>query len=311
MQLSDLNVFTEPQQGATYGMLLTLAQRAEVLGFGGFFRSDHFLAMGGVSGLPGPTDAWITLGGLARETTTIRLGTLVTPITFRGPGLLAVSVAQVDRMSDGRVELGIGAGWYEAEHSAYGFDFPDASARFDDLEDQLAILEGMWNTPVGGTFTYAGKVHSVTNSPGLPKPVQQPLPIIMGGGGPRRTPALTARYASEFNVGFQSVATFIEWKQRVDAACAAIGRTRPMRYSLAIVVCAGATEADVARRAAAIGRTPEQLREDGAAGSAEDVAATLRQYIDAGCERIYLQILDVSDLDHLDFIANEVAPLIA
>lgn len=311
MQLSDLNIFTEPQQGATYGMLLTLAQRAEVMGFGGFFRSDHFLAMGGVSGLPGPTDAWITLGGLARETTTIRLGTLVTPITFRGPGLLAVSVAQVDRMSDGRVELGIGAGWYEAEHTAYGFDFPDAPTRFDDLEDQLAILEGLWNTPVGETFSYAGKVHSVTNSPGLPKPVQQPLPIIMGGGGPKRTPALSARYASEFNVGFQPVATFIDWKERVDAACVAIGRDRPMRYSLAIVVCAGATEADVARRAAAIGRTPEQLREDGAAGSAEDVAATLREYIDAGCERIYLQILDVSDLDHLDFIANEVAPLIA
>ena len=143
MQLSDLCIFTEPQQGATYTMLLALAQRAELLGFGGFFRSDHFLSMGAVSGLPGPTDAWVTLGGLARETTTIRLGTLVTPVTFRGPGLLAISVAQVDRMSDGRIELGIGAGWYEAEHTAYGFDFPDAPARFDDLEDQLAIIEEM------------------------------------------------------------------------------------------------------------------------------------------------------------------------
>jgi F420-dependent oxidoreductase-like protein len=311
MQLSDLCIFTEPQQGATYGMLLTLAQRAEVLGFGGFFRSDHFLSMGSVSGLPGPTDAWVTLGGLARETNTIRLGTLVTPITFRGPGLLAISVAQVDRMSDGRIELGIGAGWYEAEHTAYGFAFPDAPTRFDDLEDQLAILEGLWNTPLGETFSYAGKVHSVTNSPGLPKPLQHPVPIIMGGGGPTRTPALSARYATEYNVGFQSVATFIERKQRVEEACTAIGREHPMRYSLAIVTCAGRTESDVARRAAAIRQDPATLRRDGAAGSAEEVAAKLRTYIDAGCERIYLQILDVSDLDHLDFIANEVAPLLA
>ena len=310
MQLSDLCIFTEPQQGASYDTLLALAQRAEALGFGGFFRSDHFLAMGGVSGLPGPTDAWVTLGGLARETSTIRLGTLVTPITFRGPGLLAISVAQVDQMSGGRIELGIGAGWYEAEHTAYGFDFPDARTRFDDLEDQLAILDGMWNAPVGETFSYTGKVHSVTDSPGLPKPIQHPVPIIMGGGGPTRTPALSARYASEHNVGFRPVATFIERKQRVDAACAAIGRDRPIRYSVAIVVCAGGSEADVARRAAAIGRTPQQLREDGAAGSAEEVAATLREYTDAGCERIHLQILDVSDLDHLDFIANEVAPLL-
>ncbi|HEX3090703.1 MAG TPA: LLM class F420-dependent oxidoreductase [Ilumatobacteraceae bacterium] len=311
MQLSDLCVFTEPQQGATYDMLLAVAQRAEILGYGGFFRSDHFLAMGGVSGLPGPTDAWVTLAGLARDTSRIRLGTLVTPITFRGPGLLAISVAQVDRMSDGRIELGIGAGWYEAEHTAYGFPFPDAAARFDDLEDQLAIIEGLWNTPIGETFSYSGKVHSVVDSPGLPKPVQDPLPIIMGGGGPTRTPALSARYATEYNVGFQPVAKFIERKQRIDAACAAVGRGRPMKYSLAIVVCAGATEDDVARRAAAIGQPVEKLREAGVAGSAEEVAAKLREYIDAGCERFFLQILDVSDLDHLDFIADEVAPLLA
>ena len=311
MQLSDLCIFTEPQQGASYETLLTLAQRAEALGFGGFFRSDHFLVMGDGSGLPGPTDAWVTLGGLARETTTIRLGTLVTPITFRGPGLLAISVAQVDHMSNGRIELGLGAGWYEAEHTAYGFDFPDAPTRFDDLEDQLAIIDGLWNTPTGETFSYAGKVHSVTNSPGLPKPMQQRLPIIMGGGGPTRTPALSARYADEYNVGFRPVESFIERKKRVEAACEAINRDRPMRYSTAIVVCAGESESDVARRAAAIGRTPEQLREDGAAGSAEETAATLRGYIDAGCDRIYLQILDVSDLDHVEFIANEVAPLLA
>ena len=172
MQLADLRIFTEPQQGATYDTLLAVAQRTEALGFGAFFRSDHYLKMGDVSGLPGPTDAWITLAGLARDTSTIRLGTLVSPVTFRSPGLLAISVAQVDQMSGGRVELGLGAGWYEAEHTAYGFDFPSTGARFDSLTDQLAIIDGMWSTPIGETFSYAGTAHSVVDSPGLPKPVQ-------------------------------------------------------------------------------------------------------------------------------------------
>lgn len=310
MQLSDLCIFTEPQQGASYDTILAVAQRAEALGFGGFFRSDHYLKMGDVTGLPGPTDAWITLGGLARETSTIRLGTLVTPVTFRGPGLLAISVAQVDQMSGGRIELGIGAGWYEAEHTAYGFDFGDTAGRFDNLTDQLAIIDGLWNTPIGETFTYSGKMHSISESPGLPKPVQQPVPIIIGGGGRSRTPALAAQYASEFNVAFAPVEAFIERKQRVETACAGIGRIRPMRYSLALVVCAGATEAEISRRAAAIGRQPAELRENGAAGSAQETAATIRRFIDAGAERIYLQVLDLSDLDHLDFIAHDVAPLL-
>ncbi len=311
MQLTDLCIFTEPQQGASYDTLLAVAQRAESLGFGGFFRSDHYLAMGQSSGLPGPTDAWVTLAGLARETSTIRLGTLVSPVTFRSPGLLAISVAQVDQMSRGRIELGIGAGWYEAEHFAYGFDFPEVAKRFDGLADQLAIIEGLWNTPAGETFSYTGTVHSVTDSPGLPKPVQQPLPIIMGGGGPSRTPALSARYATEFNTAFHSLSVFAERKQRVDAACAVIDRKHPIRHSIALVACVGATEADVDRRAAAIGLTSTQAREKGAAGSPEETAATIRAFVDAGAERVYLQILDLSDLDHLDIIANEVAPLLA
>jgi len=311
MQLSDLCIFTEPQQGATYDDLSAVARRAEALGFGGFFRSDHFLKMGSVTGLPGPTDAWVTLGGLARDTSTIRLGTLVSPVTFRSPGLLAVSVAQVDQMSGGRVELGIGGGWYEAEHTAYAFDFGTQGSRSDRLEDQLAIITGMWSTPVGETFNFSGKIYSVANSPGLPKPLQARLPIIMGGSGPKRTPALAARHADEFNVSFKPLDTFIEQKERVSAACTAANRTRPMRYSAALVVCAGESEADVARRAAAIGRSPAQLREDGAAGSAGETAATIRKYHDAGCDRIYLQVLDLTDLDHLDFIATEVAPLLA
>ncbi len=256
MQLSDLCIFTEPQQGASYDTLLAVAQRAETLGFGGFFRSDHFLVMGEASGLPGPTDAWVTLAGLARETSTIRLGTLVTPVTFRGPGLLAISVAQVDQMSGGRIELGIGAGWYEAEHTAYGFDFPDAPARFDNLTDQLAIIEGLWSTPVGETFSYAGTVHSVTNSPGLPKPVQQPCADHHRWRRPVTHACAGARYATRVQRRVsRSVATFIEAQgsrrgsMRSDRSATARCATR--RHS---TVCAGATDADVARRAAAIGR---------------------------------------------------------
>jgi F420-dependent oxidoreductase-like protein len=310
MQLSDLFIFTEPQQGATYDTLLAVAQRTEALGFGGFFRSDHYLKMGSVSGLPGPTDAWLTLGALARETSRIRLGTLVSPITFRGPGLLAISAAQVDHMSGGRVELGIGAGWYEAEHKAYGFPFPSTAERFDDLADQLAIIDGLWSTPVGETFSYSGTVHTVTDSPGLPKPVQQPVPIIIGGGGPRRTPALAARYATEYNTAFASLDTFIERRLRVEAACEAVGRKQPLRWSAALVVCTGANEAEVSRRAAALGREPSELRQNGAAGTAEEAAASISRYADAGAQRMYLQVLDLSDLDHLDFIASEVAPLL-
>jgi len=266
--------------------------------------------MGG-SGLPGPTDAWLTLAALARETSTIRLGTLVTPVTFRSPGALAISVAQVDQMSGGRVELGLGAGWYAAEHHAYGFPFPSTAERFDMLTDQLAIIDGLWSVPVGETFTYEGRCHSVTNSPGLPKPVQQPVPIVMGGRGTTRTPALAARYAAEFNTAFVSLSFFSEQRARVNRACEAAGRERPLIHSVALVVCAGADEAEFRRRADAIGRQPEELRENGACGTAQEVAATIRRFTEAGAERVYLQVLDLSDLEHLDFIAAEVAPLIA
>lgn len=310
MQISDLRIFTEPQQGASYDTLLAVAQRAEALGFGAFFRSDHYLKMGDVSGLPGPTDAWITLAGLARETSSIRLGTLVTPVTFRSPGVLAISVAQVDQMSGGRVELGLGAGWYQAEHDAYAVPFPPIGARFDMLADQLAIIDGLWSTPEGGTFDYTGPAHSVVKSPGLPKPVQQPFPIVIGGSGKARTPVLAARYAAEFNTPFVPLDFFVTQCARVRAACDDIGRTRPMIYSAALVVCAGANEAEVTRRAAALGREPAELRQNGAAGTADEVAAKIRAYAEAGAERVYLQILDLGDLDHLDFIAREVAPLL-
>jgi F420-dependent oxidoreductase-like protein len=307
MQLADLRIFTEPQQGASYDDLLAVARRAEALGFGAFFRSDHYLVMGGGDGLPGPTDAWITLAGLARDTSTIRLGTLVTPVTFRSPGLLAISVAQVDQMSGGRVELGIGAGWYEAEHRAYAFDFPPTGERFDSLTDQLAIIDGLWRTPVGETFSYEGPVHSVVDSPGLPKPAQPRVPIVIGGGGRTKTPRLAARYATEFNLPFAPIERFVKQCDRVRTACDDLGRTDPMVYSAALVVCVGRDDAEFRARAAAIGRETDDLRANGVAGTVAEAAATLRKWIDAGAERIYLQVLDLHDLDHLDLIATELA----
>jgi F420-dependent oxidoreductase-like protein len=307
MELADLRIFTEPQQGASYGDLLAVALRAETLGYGAFFRSDHFVKMGDGDGLPGPTDAWVTLGGIARETSTIRLGTLVTSATFRLPGPLAVSVAQVDDMSNGRVELGLGAGWFEREHEAYGIEFPPLGERFDRLEEQLEIITGMWSTPVGETFESPGGHYPVTASPALPKPVQSPLPVIVGGGGKKRTPALAARFASEFNTPFVSREFFVAQCDRVRAACEAIERDpASMTFSVALVLCCGADEAEFERRAAAIGREPGELRQNGVAGTPDEVAAALRSWADAGADRIYLQVLDLADLDQLDLVAETV-----
>ena len=308
MQLADLTIFTEPQQGASYDDLLAVARRAESLGFGAFFRSDHYLVMGDRDGLPGPTDAWISLAGLARDTTTIRLGTLVTAATFRLPGPLAIAVAGVDQMSAGRVELGLGAGWYEAEHTAYAVPFPSLGDRFDRLEEQLAVITGLWSTPLGETFDYTGSHYSIADSPGLPKPVQDPVPIIIGGGGPRRTPALAARYGSEFNAPFNSVDVFDERVGRVRAACETIDRDPDsLVYSATLVAVCGEDEAELERRAAAIGREPAELRENGIAGTPAEVRQKVDRWREAGAGRLHLQILDMSDLDHLDLLARTLA----
>jgi F420-dependent oxidoreductase-like protein len=305
----ELRIFTEPQQGATYDDLLAVARAAENFGFGAFFRSDHYLGMG-TAGLPGPTDAWITLAGLARDTSTIRLGTLMTSATFRYPGPLAISVAQVDQMSAGRVELGIGAGWFEAEHSAYGIPFPDTRERFDRLEESLAVITGLWATRQGERFTFEGEHYRLTDSPALPKPVQFPRPpVLIGGRGKRRTPALVARYADEFNVPFQGIEETELLVGRVREACAAKGRDpSSVTMSNALVVCVGEDEAQVARRAGAIGRDVEELRRNGLAGTPHEVVDKIGRYAEAGAERIYLQVLDLGDLDHLELVADKVMP---
>jgi F420-dependent oxidoreductase-like protein len=304
-----VRIFVEPQQGATYQELLAVAQATEAGGFDAFFRSDHYLTMGG-TGLPGPTDAWVTLGALARETSRIRLGTLVTSATFRLPGILAITVAQVDAMSGGRVELGLGAGWYDGEHTAYGIPFPPLGERFERLEEQFQIIRGLWETPEGETFGFDGTHYQLKDSPALPKPVQQPHPpIIVGGGGPKRTPRLAATFADEFNLPFSSVADTSAQFDRVRAACEQAGRDpASLRLSAAQVVCCGEDEAAVTRRADAIGRKPDELRANGAAGSPQGVVDRIQEFAALGAGTIYLQVLDLHDLEHLQLLSEEVLP---
>jgi F420-dependent oxidoreductase-like protein len=306
----DFRVFVEPQQGATYADQLAVARTAEQLGYSAFFRSDHYLAMSG-DGLPGPTDSWVTLAGIARETATIRLGTMVTSATFRHPGPLAISVAQVDEMSSGRIELGLGAGWFEAEHRAYAIPFPPLGERFDRLSEQLDIITGMWGTPVGETFDYSGVHYTVADSPALPKPVQSPRPpIVIGGQGAKRTPALTARFADEFNIPFVGLDAVKAQYERVAAALVDAGRPADsLTYSAAFVLCAGRDDAEVGRRAAAIGREVDELRGNSpAVGSPAEIVDKLGPFAEAGVQRVYLQMLDMSDLDHLAQFAAEVVP---
>jgi F420-dependent oxidoreductase-like protein len=304
-----LRIFTEPQQGADYATLRRVAQATERLGFDAFFRSDHYLNIGG-SGLPGPTDAWATLAALAVETSRIRLGTLVSPVTFRLPGPLAVTVAQVDQMSGGRVELGLGTGWFDAEHAAYGIPYPPLAERFELLSEQLAIITGLWATPEQQKFSFDGSHYQVTDSPGLPKPAQRPRPpLLIGGAGALKTPRLAAAYADEFNAGFLSVPDSAAAFGRVREACAAAGRdAASLRYSVAHTVCCGRDTAELERRAAAIGRPLADLRVNGVAGTPAEVIDRIGQFGEVGADGVYLQVLDLDDIDHLELIAAEVLP---
>ena len=303
-----LRILAEPQGGASYATVLSLARVAEEAGFDAFFRSDHYLKMGEGDGLPGPTDAWTTLGGLARETDAIRLGVMMSAATFRLPGPLAVIVAQLDAMSGGRVELGMGTGWYEAEHRAYGIPLPALPERFERLEEQLRIVLGLWANPIGEEFSFDGRYYKLTDSPGLPKPVQVPRPpVIVGGLGHTRTPRLAALFADEFNVPFARPETAKLHFAKVREACEQANRDPvTIRFSAAVTVCCGVDDAEIARRAAAIGSPVAQLREDGACGTPEEVVERFAEFRDAGAERLYLQITDLGDLEHLRLLGNDV-----
>lgn len=303
-------LFTEPQQGFSYDDQLAFAQSAERHGLDGFFRSDHYLRMGEGDPRPGPTDAWTTLAGLARETSRIRLGTLVSSVTYRVPSILAIQVAQVDAMSGGRAELGLGTGWFEREHEAYGIPFPPQ--RFDLLEEQLQIVTGLWATPDAETFTFEGQHHRLDAAPALPKPVQSRVPVIVGGGGPKRTPALAARYATEFNIGFVAEDVVAEKFAVVRAACEAIDRDpATLKLSVALPTIVGRDDAEIERRAAAIGRTRSEF-DDGAniVGTPEQVAEKVERLRALGAERVYFQLMDLRDVEHADLVGAEVLPLL-
>jgi alkanesulfonate monooxygenase SsuD/methylene tetrahydromethanopterin reductase-like flavin-dependent oxidoreductase (luciferase family) len=301
-------IFTEPQQGASYDQLLAVAQTAEQCGFDAFFRSDHFLKMGDASGLPATTDAWTTLAGLARDTSSIRLGTLVTPVTFRPIGTFSAIAAEVDHMSGGRLEVGLGSGWYGQEHEAFGLPFPELKARYDLLEDQLELLHGLWSAASGATVEISGRTGSFSVPADTVRPHQRPgPPIVLGGQGGPRSARLAATYAAEYNTGFVPSDYMKSVHDKVRTACEGAGRDpSTMVWSIALVVCVGATDAEVARRAKAIGRDVDELKKNGLAGSPAEVVDKIAAYKAAGAERFYLQVLDVGDLDHLRFIAAEI-----
>jgi F420-dependent oxidoreductase-like protein len=308
-----VSVFIEPHRGAGYDDQLRFARAAEAGGFEGFFRADHYQSMETGPALPGPTDAWLTLAALARETSRIRLGTLVSAATFRLPGPLAVMVAQVDQMSGGRVELGIGAGWYEREHLSYGIPFPGVEERFDRLAEQLEVITGLWRTPIGATYDFTGRHYRLVDAPALPKPVQRPgPPVIVGGRGPKRTPELAARYADEFNLPFKSVAQTAAAYERVIEACdrhgrAASGRA-PLVLSAGIVVAIGRTDAEARRRAAPLHVKSALPPEDPVVGSPDQLVERIGEFAAIGATRVHLRLIDLADLDHLELIAAEVLP---
>jgi F420-dependent oxidoreductase-like protein len=304
-----LRIFIEPGQGASYDEQLAVARAAEELGYEGFFRSDHYLKVGTVDGLPGPTDAWMTLAALARETSRIRLGTLVSPVTFRHPGPFAIQVAQADQMSGGRIELGIGAGWYEQEHAAYGIPYP--RRRFDHLEEQLEIITGLWRTEPGGSYSFTGKHYELVDSPALPKPAQRPgPPIIMGGGGAPRSQRLAVKYASEFNLAyaFNTVDEARATVRQLRVASQEAGRDpASMVYSVTRTVFCGRNDSQTAQRVAVLDTIP-LLGDTVVSGSPAQLVDSFARFAEAGMQTIYLRILDLHDLDHLELIATEVMP---
>jgi F420-dependent oxidoreductase-like protein len=308
----ELRIFTEPQQGATYDQLLASAQLAEQCGFGAWFRSDHYSRLGPGDPGAGPTDSWVTLGALARETDTIRLGTLVTSATFRLPGPLAIAVSQVDQMSGGRLDFGLGTGWNDDEHRHHGIPFPPLKERFARFEEQLQILHGIWNTPPGQTFTHTGSHYQLDECPALPKPAQPGgPPVIIGGLGLERTPALAARYAAEFNSSFAPLEYYRLQVDAARAACDDIGRDPDdLILSVAQVVCVAENDTDLAYRAGRIGKSVADLRDNALCGSPAEVLEKLADWAETGATRVYLQTIDIDDLDHVRLIDEQIRRLL-
>lgn len=310
-------ILTEPQQGATYSDLLKVARTAEEAGYDGFFRSDHYLKIGGGLGVPGPTDAWITIAGLARETSRIRLGTLVSPATFRHPSVLAISVAQADTMSGGRVELGLGAGWFVEEHQAYGIPLREPVGRFAVYSEYIEIVTGLWRTPHGEVFNFDGEHFQLSGAQAPPTPAQVPHPpIIVGGTGKQRTPTIAAAFANEYNLIFVDPSRAAECFERVAIAAARRGRPADeIVRSVALIPAVGHRVAERTRRIAAITDSipglvdPTDPPEFVLHGSPDEVVDRIGRYRErAGISRLYFEIFDLSDLDQVELLAAEVVP---
>jgi F420-dependent oxidoreductase-like protein len=309
----------EGQEGVTWEHWCALADACEAHGVETLFRSDHYLSFSDARRNQS-LDAWTTLAGLAAATTTLRLGTLVSPATFRLPGLLANAAATVDHVSGGRLELGLGAGWMEREHRAFGFPFPETSVRLQLFAEQLEIVHRLWTEE---RVDFRGRHYVLEDAPALPKPVQRPRPpILVGGSGTRGTADPAARFADEYNTPFASPEDFAEVRRRVVAACERAGRDPgTLRLSLMTGCLIGETGDEALRRARELyGRRDrgqgfdewlEGFRARGLVGSVEEIAARLREYERAGCERVMLQHLLHTDLEPVRLIGRELAAAVA
>lgn len=299
----ECRIFTDPSNGATYRELLESARMAEDFGYEGYFLSDHYLPFAG-DGRPGPTDVWTTLAGLARETSRLRLGPLVTCVTFRHPGPLAIVAAQVDAMSGGRLEFGLGAGYFEPEHRAYGIPFPPVGDRFDRLAEALELITGLWKCPEGQHYSFRGTCFEVIDSPALPKPSQRPSPpIILGGTGKVRTPALAARFADEFNLPTSrrraprehhkselKAHDVAAQMQRVRAAAEEVGRDpAEITFSMSALVGVGRTREQAVAALDPANYDAQAFDGTTLSGTAAQIVDQLGPYVDLGISRLYVR----------------------
>ena len=313
----DVCLMIEGQEGVTWDRWTALARACEELGFTGLFRSDHYLSFEHPNER-GALDAWTTHAALASITQRIRLGTLVSPVTFRHPAQVAKSLVTVDHASGGRVELGLGAGWFEREHRAYGFAFPDPAERMAILGEQLEIVHRLWEVDEA-TVSFEGRHYRLEECPGLPKPVQRPHPpLIMGGGAGPRSAALAARWADEYDVFSVAPQEAAERRARISAACEAIDRDpNEVRFSVMTTILVGADRRELERRAVAMmgddeGDDPasflERMRATKLVGTPEEVLERVGEYAAAGVRRIYLQDLLHDDMEMVELIGREIVP---
>jgi F420-dependent oxidoreductase-like protein len=302
----------EGQEGVSWAQWVALARACEESGLEGLFRSDHYQSVFDIRGR-GSLDAWGTLAGLAAVTDRIRLGTMVSPATFRRPSVLARLVVTADHISGGRVELGLGAGWNVSEHEAYGFPFPELGERMELLEEQLEIVHRQWTEE---EFAFEGRHYRFRRCRAEPKPVQQPHPpLILGGAAGPRAARLAARWADEYNTTFATVDECRERRARIADACGHASR-EPIVFSLMIPCVVGRDAREVLERARrrleASGRDDDPAvllsREDQVVGTVDEVVARLREYGRAGVDRVFLQHLDHTDLEMVRLIGAEIVP---